>query len=85
MANERHDEIAAAMRAMVAARGVGKTICPSEVARAVAPEAWRELMEEVRAVARGLARAGEVVVTQQGVVLDPAGEWRGAVRVGLVG
>ena len=82
MANERYDEIAATMRAMVAARGVGKTICPSEVARAVAPEAWRELMPEVREVARTLARVGEVVVTQRGVVLGPDWEWRGAVRIG---
>ena len=82
MTSGRRDELAAVMRAMVAARGAGKTICPSEVARAVAPDAWRELMEDVRAVARGLALAGEVVVTQKGVVLDPAGEWRGAIRVG---
>lgn len=31
-------------------RGVGKTICPSEVARALADD-WRALMPEVRSVA----------------------------------
>ncbi len=29
------------------------TICPSEAARALAPQAWRPLMPEVRAVAGG--------------------------------
>ena len=40
----------------------GKSISPEEVARAVDPEGWRRLLGQVRAIARGLARQGRVVV-----------------------
>ncbi len=56
------------------------SICPSEAARAVDPEGWRELMPEARAAAGRLAAAGEVEVTQGGEVVDVAGA-RGPVRV----
>ncbi len=56
------------------------SICPSEAARAVDPEGWRELMPEARAAAGRLAAAGEVEVTQGGEVVDVASA-RGPVRV----
>ncbi|MGY1801719.1 DUF3253 domain-containing protein [Blastococcus sp. SYSU D00922] len=56
------------------------SICPSEAARAVDPDGWRELMPEARAAAGRLAAAGEVEVTQAGAVVD-AGTARGPVRV----
>lgn len=56
------------------------SICPSEAARAVDPEGWRELMPAARAAAGRLAAAGEVEVTQGGAVVDVAGA-RGPVRV----
>ncbi len=56
------------------------SICPSEAARAVDPEGWRELMPAARAAAGRLASAGEVEVTQGGAVVDVAGA-RGPVRV----
>ncbi len=57
------------------------SICPSEAARAVGGEQWRELMEPAREAARILARTGEVQITQKGVVLDPDAHWRGPVRI----
>ncbi|WP_041586192.1 DUF3253 domain-containing protein [Terriglobus saanensis] len=55
-------------------RGAGKTICPSEVARAVAGSetrsAWEPLMEEAREAAFSLVDAGQIVVTQKGRVID---------------
>jgi hypothetical protein len=57
------------------------SICPSEAARAVGGERWRELMEPTRAAARALARDGAVEVTQRGVVVDPDGDWRGPIRI----
>lgn len=68
---------------LLAARQPGKTICPSEVARAlVAEEAgWRALMPEVRRVAQGLAEAGRLRVTRGGVDVDVLKEG-GAVRLG---
>ncbi|MGG5823383.1 DUF3253 domain-containing protein [Falsiroseomonas sp. HW251] len=67
----------------VAARGAGKSICPSEVARALAPEeeAWRRLMSPVRAAAIRLAKQGRVEVLRKGKPVDPAAEIRGVIRL----
>ncbi len=65
-------------------RGAGKTICPSEAARAVAASddevAWRPLMEPARAAARRLVAEGRIVITQGGRVVDPS-RARGAIRL----
>ena len=57
----------------------GKTICPSDAARALAQD-WRPLMDPVRRVARGM---DEVEVTQKGRVVDPDAA-RGPIRLRLV-
>jgi hypothetical protein len=56
------------------------SICPSEAARLVDPEGWRELMPAARAAAGRLAAAGAVEVTQAGTVVDVSAA-RGPVRV----
>jgi hypothetical protein len=57
------------------------TICPSDAARAVGtPDSWRSLMEPARDAARRLAEAGDVVITQQGEVVDLATA-RGPIRI----
>ena len=56
------------------------TICPSEAARAVDPDGWRDLMPEARAAAGRLADTGAVEVTQGGEVVDVRTA-RGPVRV----
>lgn len=61
-------------------RRAGTTICPSEAARRVEPEQWRELMPAARAAAGRLAAAGQVEVTQDGQVVDVATA-RGPVRI----
>jgi hypothetical protein len=48
------------------------TICPSDAARAVDPDGWRDLMEPARRAARRLVAAGRVQVTQKGSVVDPS-------------
>ena len=67
-------------------RGAGKTICPSEAARAVAGSEeraiWEPLMEPARAAARRLVAAGTIVVTQGGHVVD-ASTAKGAIRLRL--
>ncbi|KUI13110.1 S-adenosylmethionine tRNA ribosyltransferase [Mycobacterium sp. GA-1285] len=62
-------------------RGPAKTICPSDAARAVGGDDWRELMDDARETARDLARNGEVEITQKGQVLDPNAAWRGPIRI----
>jgi hypothetical protein len=48
------------------------TACPSEAARAVGGEDWRDLMEPARRAARRLVAAGEIDITQRGSVVDPS-------------
>jgi len=68
---------------LLAARDPGKTICPSEAARAIAgDERFREHMPEVRDAARGMVARGELEVTQGGEVVD-IDRARGPIRLGL--
>jgi hypothetical protein len=76
-------EIAAVLRALARARGAGRTFCPSEAARRLSPD-WRPLMPEVRRVAGGMQRAGELQGFQKGRPVDPE-EARGPIRLGLPG
>jgi hypothetical protein len=62
-------------------RAPAKTICPSDAARAVGGEQWRDLMEQARDLARDLARAGDVEIMQRGEVIDPDTQWRGPIRI----
>ena len=72
----------AAIFALLAARGPGKTICPSEAARAVGGENWRRLMGPVRNLAVGLARQGRLVITRHGRPADPDA-FKGVYRLRL--
>src|ERR1700754_4394464 len=60
----------------------GKSISPEEVARAVDPEGWRRLLGHVRAIARGLARQGKLVVLRHNKPADP-GDFKGGYRIRL--
>lgn len=56
---------------LLAARDPGKTICPSEAARALGgDDGFRPLMPLVRDAARDLVADGAIVVTQRGAVVD---------------
>ena len=70
----------AALTALLDTRAASATVCPSEVARAVGGEDWRELMEPARAAARRLVVAGTAEITQGGRVVDPSTA-RGPIRV----
>jgi hypothetical protein len=67
--------------AMARERAPDKTICPSDAARAVGGDAWRDLMDDARDIARRLAKNGDVEITQRGEVLDPDATWRGPIRI----
>ena len=69
--------------ALLAQRDAGKTICPSEAARALAAD-WRPLMDDVRATAAAMADDGRLEVTQRGEVVDVR-EARGPIRLRLPG
>lgn len=64
-------------------RARGATICPSEVARSLAPDdEWRALMEPVRQAARRLVAKGVLDITQGGHVVD-ASTAKGPIRLRL--
>lgn len=72
------DDLREAILAQVAGLRPGTTCCPSEVARALAPD-WRPLMAPLRHVALALAAEGRISVTQKG---RPAGpDPRGPIRL----
>lgn len=71
--------------ALVADRGEGKTICPSEAARAIGgshPDGWGPLMIPVRRAAVRLAHAGRIVIYRKGKPVDPD-DFKGVYRLGL--
>ncbi len=76
-----NEVIADAVLALVRQRGADSSACPSEVARRLAPDHWRQLMPQVREVASRLATQGEIEITQRGVAVSPQGPWTGPIRL----
>ena len=73
-------DIRAAILDLALRRGVGASLCPSEVARRFGTD-WRALLPDVRRVAAGMA---EIVATQRGRPVDPMAA-RGPIRLRLRG
>ncbi|MFP5021513.1 DUF3253 domain-containing protein [Pseudonocardia phyllosphaerae] len=69
-----------AITGLLEQRKGGASICPSEAARSVDPDGWRELMEPTRMAARRLVDAGAVEMLQKGAVVDPSTA-KGPVRI----
>ena len=70
--------------ALVEERGAGKTICPSEAARAIAgskPDEWSRLMGPVRQVAVRLMKEGRIVIRRKGRPVDDPDDFRGVYRI----
>ncbi|WP_238589230.1 DUF3253 domain-containing protein [Pseudonocardia sp. HH130629-09] len=73
-------ELESAITGLLYRRRGGATICPSEAARAVDPDGWRDLMEPARTAARRLVDAGRVEIVQSGRVVDPSTA-KGPIRI----
>jgi hypothetical protein len=71
----------AAILALAHHRGPNSSICPSDAARAVGGEQWRDLTGDSRSTALDLARDGDVQITQRGDVVDPRQPPRGPLRI----
>lgn len=88
-ASRKDDEDAAIARAILHLthqRGPGKTLCPSEIARALAPTDWRPLMPHVRRVAEQLRQQGQLQILQRGHPVSLAADAtpvRGPIRLAL--
>ena len=68
---------------LTAACGPDKSICPSEVARALDPE-WQKLSSAVRRCAIRLAEAGTIDILRKGRLVAPAGV-KGVIRLRIAG
>lgn len=55
---------------MAAQRGPDKTICPSEVAKNLFPENWRNQMQNIRDAAFELQVENQVQILQKGKLVD---------------
>lgn len=78
-------ELEATILALAAQRGEGRTICPSEAARALGgdhPDGWGPLMQPIRRTAVRLMKEGKVVITRKGRPVDPD-DFRGVYRLRL--
>ncbi len=60
--------------------GEDKSVCPTEVARKLAPLKWRAMMPQVIGAAKRMAVDGEILMIQQGDVVD-ANVAKGAFRL----
>jgi hypothetical protein len=76
----RRDRLAATVRALLRHRETS-TICPSDAARVVGGEQWRDLMPVARDVARELHEQEVVEVQQGGTRVDEPQSARGPVRI----
>ena len=79
------EELEAAMLALLAERGAGRTIGPSDVAQAIGgnqPDGWGPLMQPVRRAAVRLMKEGRVVIVRKGRPVDPD-DFKGTYRIAL--
>ncbi len=82
------DPLAQTILALCAAAGPGKSIDPTEAAKAFARQreedelAWRTHLSQVRSRAVALARQGRLVIYRKGKPVDPD-DFRGVYRLGL--
>lgn len=74
-------QIESALLAFVAKRGHSASACPSEVARQLRPESWRELMPSIRRVASELAQNRLLEITQRGLKILPNQPFKGPIRI----
>jgi hypothetical protein len=81
------EEIEAAILAALGERGPGRTVGPTDVARALAgdhPDEWGPLMPPIRRAAVRLMKAGRIVILRKGRPVDPD-DFKGVYRLALAG
>jgi hypothetical protein len=76
----RRERLRSTILALAEHRAPDGTTCPSDAARAIGGESWRELMDLTREVTAGLVAAGEVDVLQKDEVVDPS-TTKGPIRI----
>jgi len=88
----REDPVAQAILDLLHALPPGRSIAPTQAARAVAaarakpkdpPDAWRRYLPAVRQQALHLARRGRIAILRKGRRVDPHAPFKGVVRLAL--
>jgi hypothetical protein len=88
----RDDPVAQAILDLLNALPPGRSIAPTQAARAVAaararpkdpPDAWRRYLPAVRQQALHLARHGRLAILRKGHPVDPNAPFKGVVRLAL--
>lgn len=86
----RDDPVAQAILDLLNALPPGRSIAPTQAARAVAaararpkdpPDAWRRYLPAVRQQALHLARHGRIAILRKGRPVDPHAPFKGVVRL----
>ena len=80
---QHYEKIATTILSTASHRGAEKSTCPSEIARMVFADDWRQHMKDVREVAIDLHNQGSVVITQKGIPVDVK-DIKGPVRIKII-
>ncbi|RVU17171.1 DUF3253 domain-containing protein [Methylobacterium oryzihabitans] len=86
MTRPTDETIAETLLRLVAERGADKTVCPSEVARALGgphPDGWGPLMQPVRRQAVRLTKEGRIAILRKGRPVEDPDDFRGVYRLSL--
>ena len=81
------DALRATILDLLASSGAGKSISPSDAARALVgsdEQQWSRLMKPLRSIAVEMAKAGEIEIRRKGKAVDPD-NFRGVYRLALPG
>ena len=79
---EPRDKFQTVILELIAQRGPGKSICPTEAAQAIDTENWRSRLRDIRTAAIHLANAGEAAILRKGKPVDP-NDFKGVYRISL--
>ena len=80
---KHYEKIATTILSTAMHRGAEKSTCPSEIARMLFPNGWREHMKDVLEVAIDLHNKGSVTITQKGIPVDVK-DFKGPVRIKII-
>ena len=80
---QQRTKISETILSMADERGPEKSTCPSEVARRLFPDDWRNHMNEVVDEAIELHNQAKVVITQKGLPID-VNHIKGPIRIKIV-
>ena len=80
---QQRTKISETILSMADERGPEKSTCPSEVARRLFPDDWRNHMKEIVDEAIELHNQAKVVITQKGLPID-VNHIKGPIRIKIV-